>query len=122
VLNRDEAGREWPQECLRLLGFVPRIILPLLSSFLNILGIRTRSLFPENITLSLRRRINVCFVSKVDILPEIVDYLVLVLPAIILSFLVIQARNLFLHICLFKAPSSFYIDLKPAGESPTRNP
>jgi hypothetical protein len=63
----------------------------------------------KNIALSLRRRINIYFVYKVDILLKIIDYLVFILLAIILPFFFYsEPKSLSSRILIYSAELVLY--------------
>jgi hypothetical protein len=78
--------------------FDPLFLRPLLY----ILCILTCSFFTKNLTSTIRRRVDMCFVSKEEVLLEIVDSFVLVLATVCNTYSTVCLRNDLSYIGLFE--------------------
>lgn len=67
-------------------------------------------------SLTLRRRIDMCFVCKGDELPEIVYRLSFMLLTKLGLFAAVHGRDLFLKVRLFESLISFYACSKPVSK------
>jgi hypothetical protein len=59
-----------------------RNFIPVPAHFLDILGVSSCATLMGHIALALGRRVSMCVVRKVDILPDIMDRLVLIYRAV----------------------------------------
>jgi hypothetical protein len=90
--------------------FDPLFLRPLLY----ILCILTCYFFTENLTSTIGRRVDMCFVSKEEVLPEIMDSFVFVLAAVCNTCSLVCLRNDLSYIGLFELLSILCTGFKAA--------